>query len=216
MDATVLQTHSKLILRQKITPMVNRYVVSTESPDGSEGSVVAFAEQKRLTLKEQVTFYTDETRAEALASFKARKVIDLASGYDVVDASGTSIGMFRKDFGKSLLRSTWHVQQPGLPTYTGTERRLVGGVVTALRRLAGVAALPLRLQRGRLDRVLGGPQVGPARQVRHRDQRPETGPPPGHRDGGGAWTPCSRGRAPPRCASRDGGAVHTPGQKNGT
>lgn len=133
MDATVLQTHSKLILRQKITPMVNRYVVSTESPDGSEGSVVAFAEQKRLTLKEQVTFYTDESRAEALASFKARKVIDLASGYDVVDASGTSIGMFRKDFGKSLLRSTWHVQQPGLPTYTGTERRLS---VALLRRFS--------------------------------------------------------------------------------
>ncbi|WP_218010777.1 hypothetical protein [Herbidospora mongoliensis] len=133
MDATVLQTHSKLILRQKITPMVNRYVVSTEQPDGSEGPVVAFAEQKRLTLKEQVTFYTDESRAEALASFKARKVIDLASGYDVVDASGTSIGMFRKDFGKSLLRSTWHVQQPGLPTYTGTERRLS---VALLRRFA--------------------------------------------------------------------------------
>ncbi|GAB1824445.1 LURP-one-related/scramblase family protein [Herbidospora sp. RD11066] len=133
MDATALQTHSKLILRQKITPMVNRYVVSTESPDGSEGTVVAFAEQKRLTLKEQVTFYTDESRAEALASFKARKVIDLASGYDVVDASGTSIGMFRKDFGKSLLRSTWHVQQPGLPTYTGTERKLS---VALLRRFS--------------------------------------------------------------------------------
>ncbi|WP_212735405.1 hypothetical protein [Herbidospora galbida] len=133
MDAAALQTQSKLILRQKITPMVNRYVVSAASPDGSEGPVVAFAEQKRLALKEQVTFYTDESRAEALAAFKARKIIDLASGYDVVDASGTSIGMFRKDFGKSLLRSTWHVQQPGLPTYTGTERRLS---VALLRRFS--------------------------------------------------------------------------------
>jgi uncharacterized protein YxjI len=133
MDISYLQAQNQLILRQKITMMVNRYVVHVPQPDGSEGPMVAFAEQKRMTLKEQVTLFTDESRQQALAGFKARKVIDLASEYDVVDAAGAEIGSFRKDFAKSLLRSTWHLQQPGLPTMTGQERNLV---VALLRRFS--------------------------------------------------------------------------------
>ena len=84
-----------------------------------------------MTFKEQVTLYTDESRQHVLAGFKARKVIDLASGYDVVDDAGSPIGLFRKDFSQSLLRSTWHLQQPGLPTLTGRERHFS---VALLRR----------------------------------------------------------------------------------
>ncbi|GAA4561397.1 hypothetical protein [Planotetraspora kaengkrachanensis] len=133
MDISHLQAQSRLILRQKITMMVNRYVVHIAEPDGSEGPIVAFAEQKRMTLKEQVTLFTDESRQRMLAGFKARKVMDLAGEYDVTDETGAEIGSFRKDFAKSLLRSTWHVQQHGLPTMTGQERRLV---VALLRRFA--------------------------------------------------------------------------------
>ncbi|MEZ0071407.1 hypothetical protein [Planotetraspora sp. GP83] len=133
MDISNLQAQTRLILRQKITMMVNRYVVHVVQPDDSEGPIVAFAEQKRLAFKEQVTLYTDESRQQALAGFKARKVIDLGSGYDVVDHTGAPIGMFRKDFGQSLLRSTWHLQQPGLPTLTGQERNFA---VALLRRFA--------------------------------------------------------------------------------
>ncbi|MCT9931910.1 hypothetical protein N5079_17015 [Planotetraspora sp. A-T 1434] len=133
MDISNLQAQTRLILRQKITMMVNRYVVHVAQPDDSEGPTVAFAEQKRLAFKEQVTLYTDESRQQALSGFKARKVIDLGSGYDVVDHTGAPIGMFRKDFGQSLLRSTWHLQQPGLPTLTGQERNFA---VALLRRFA--------------------------------------------------------------------------------
>src|SRR5690606_21840275 len=100
MDISALQEQTRLLLRQKITPLVNRYVVHVARPDGSEGPMVAFAEQKRLTLKEQVTLYTDESRDQVLAGFKARKVLDLASGYDVIDEAGRPIGMFRKDFSR--------------------------------------------------------------------------------------------------------------------
>jgi uncharacterized protein YxjI len=133
MDIANLQAQNQFILRQKITMMVNRYVVHVAQPDGSEGPVVAFAEQKRMALKEQVTLYTDESRQQALAGFKARKVMDLNGEYDVVDPGGAPIGMFRKDFGKSLLRSTWHLQQPGLPTMTGQERKVI---VALLRRFS--------------------------------------------------------------------------------
>ncbi|MEU6415064.1 hypothetical protein [Microbispora sp. NPDC046933] len=133
MDIATLQAQTHLYLRQKITMMVNRYVVHVALPDGSEGEAVAFAEQKRMALKEQVTLYTDESRQATLAGFKARKVLDLAGEYDVVDDAGNPLGMFRKDFGLSLLRSTWHLQQPGLPTLTGRERNLA---VALLRRFS--------------------------------------------------------------------------------
>lgn len=146
MELAALQAQHRLVVRQKITMMVNRYVVHVEEADGSEGEMVAFAEQKRLAVKEQVTFYTDESRERVLAGFKARKVIDLASGYDVVDETGRPIGYFRKDFAASLLRSTWHLQQPGLPTLTGRERRLL---VALLRRFTdSLAWLPYHFDFG--------------------------------------------------------------------
>ncbi|HET8640699.1 MAG TPA: hypothetical protein VFM37_02110 [Pseudonocardiaceae bacterium] len=126
------QVLNRLIVRQKLTMMQNRYVVHMAGPDGqSDGPVVGFAEQKRLALKEQVTIYTDETRQRVLAGFKARRVIDLSSEYDVLDHNGTPIGMFRKDFGASLMRSTWHLEQPGLPPIVGQER---SSWVAVLRR----------------------------------------------------------------------------------
>lgn len=146
MELAALQAQHRLVVRQKITMMVNRYVVHVEEADGSEGEMVAFAEQKRLAVKEQVTFYTDESRERVLAGFKARKVIDFASGYDVVDETGRPIGYFRKDFAASLLRSTWHLQQPGLPTLTGRERRLL---VALLRRFTdSLAWLPYHFDFG--------------------------------------------------------------------
>jgi uncharacterized protein YxjI len=130
-DLQTLQAQRRLLVRQKITMMVNRYVVHVADSDGAEGPMVAFAEQKRMAFKEQVTLYTDESRQHVLAGFKARKVLDLGSGYDVVDHAGQPIGFFRKEFAASLVRSTWHFQQPGLPTLTGQERNVV---VSLLRR----------------------------------------------------------------------------------
>ncbi|HEY3262727.1 MAG TPA: hypothetical protein VGJ95_21090 [Pseudonocardiaceae bacterium] len=129
MDLRELQGLRQLLLRQKITLMQNRYVVHAAMPDGAEGPQVAFAEQKRLAFKEQVTLYTDESKRQVLAAFKARKVLDLGSGYDVVDHHGAPIGMFRKEFGRSLLRSTWQLQQPGLPPAVGQERSQLVAIV---------------------------------------------------------------------------------------
>jgi uncharacterized protein YxjI len=109
-------------LRQKLTLMVNRYEIRTVDADGVEGPVLAVAQQKRMALKEQVTFYADEARTQPVFSFKARTRIDLGATYDVLDSEGTPIGWFRKDFTKSLLRSSWHLGTPdGLEAF-GTER----------------------------------------------------------------------------------------------
>jgi len=109
-------------LSQKITMMVNRYEVRAVDPSGGDGPVLAVAQQKRMAFKEQVTFYADEARTQPVFSFKARTRMDLGATYDVLDAAGTPIGWFRKDFAKSLLRSSWHLGTPdGLEAF-GTER----------------------------------------------------------------------------------------------
>lgn len=133
MDPQRLQAQQRLIVRQRIRMMVNQYEVHAANPDGSEGELLAFAQQKRMAFKEQVTLYSDDSRQQPLLGFKARSVMDLGATYDVTDAAGTPIGLFRKDFKASLLRSTWHLEQPGVGAATGEERN---PVVAILRRFS--------------------------------------------------------------------------------
>ncbi|NHA69129.1 hypothetical protein [Phycicoccus flavus] len=109
-------------VRQRITMMVNRYEVRRLTDTGDEGELLAFAEQKRMKLKEEVTFFATEAKTRPLFAFNARKRLDLASAYDVTDPSGAPIGVFRKDFKASLLSSTWHLETTDGQTFTGSER----------------------------------------------------------------------------------------------
>jgi uncharacterized protein YxjI len=126
-----LQTQTQLIVRQRVRLMVNQYEIHAATPDGREAGLLAFAQQKRMAFKEQVTLYTDDTKRVPVLGFRARQVLDLGATYDVTDAAGNPIGLFRKSFGESLLRSTWHLEQPGYGDMVGRERSLV---VALLRR----------------------------------------------------------------------------------
>ncbi|MHA7264533.1 LURP-one-related/scramblase family protein [Arthrobacter sp. TMN-37] len=125
-----LQAIERFAIAQKITLMVNRYEIRAVDGNGQPAGLLAVAQQKRAAFKEQVTFYADESRKTPIFSFKARQRFDLGATYDVFDAAGTPIGSFRKDFGKSLLRSTWHLDAPGVQA-VGTERS--AGVAIARR-----------------------------------------------------------------------------------
>ncbi len=118
-------------MKQRITMMANKYELIATNPDGTDGPVLAFAQQKRMAFKEQVTFYSDDTKSQVVFSFKARKKIDLGSGYDVFDANGQPIGWFKKEFGKSLLRSSWLLSSGHLHA-SGTERNPTIAIVRRL------------------------------------------------------------------------------------
>ncbi|MGW2586366.1 hypothetical protein ACWCYZ_34520 [Streptomyces virginiae] len=118
---------SEYLMTQKITPLVNRYVITP--PDG--GEVLAFAEQKRLALKEELTLWSGEDRTRKLGGFKARQVIDFRATYDVTGPDGDSVGAFRKDAKASLVRSTWHLTEGAGAAAVGKERSL--GVALARR-----------------------------------------------------------------------------------
>lgn len=115
-------------VKQKLTLMVNRYEIRAVGADGQPGELMAIAQQKRLAFKEQVTFYADDQRTRPVFSFKARQVLDVHAGYDVYDERGEAIGFFRKDFKKSLLRSTFHLSGPSLDV-VGQERNEVLAIV---------------------------------------------------------------------------------------
>ncbi|SCL55907.1 hypothetical protein [Micromonospora peucetia] len=147
-----LQAQQQFHIRQRIRMMVNQYEVHAVAPDGSEAGLLAFAQQKRLAFKEQVTIYTDDSKQQPLLGFKARQRLDIGATYDVTDHAGTPIGLFRKDFAQSLLRSTWHVEQAGLPQVTGQERSMP---VALLRRFVdSLSWLPYHF-----DFVAGGQPV---------------------------------------------------------
>lgn len=130
MDLATFQAQQTLEIRQRITFMVNRYEI------WAGGEIMGLAQQKRMTMREQVTFFGDEDKSLPLFGFKAQQIMDLGATYDVTSPDGSVIGSFRKDFGKSLLRSTWHLTQPGLGECTGTERNQV---IAILRRFSDFA-----------------------------------------------------------------------------
>ncbi len=121
-DMTNIAGYDRFTVKQKITMMVNRYEIRSVDAAGGEGQLIAIAQQKRMAFKEQVTFYADGARTQPVFGFKARKRMDLAATYDVTDATGTPIGSFRKEFAKSLFRSTWQLTATDGLQATGTER----------------------------------------------------------------------------------------------
>jgi uncharacterized protein YxjI len=127
--------HDRFILRQRIRPVINQYEFTLPAVDGQPGEHVAFVEQKRFKFKEDIRFYTDETKQHELMRIKARQAFDPRARYDVTAADGTKLGEIQKVFGTSLLRSTYAIfDARGDEVATATEKSLL---VALLRRAVG-------------------------------------------------------------------------------
>jgi uncharacterized protein YxjI len=98
--------HDVFLLRQKWTMVINRYVFSVPT-DGGHDEPIAFVEQKRFKFKEDIRFFTDETKTVQVLGIKARQRFDPAARYDITGPDGEKIGEIQKAFAKSLLRSTY-------------------------------------------------------------------------------------------------------------
>ncbi len=168
------------LVKQRITAMVNRYQVLAVGPDGGEGHLLAFAEQKRMKLKEEVQFFADESRTRRVFSFKARQRLDVHAEHDVLDENGVPLGSFSKRFGASLLRSTWNLSVPGLQA-VGQERRVS---VAVLRRVwdvlpyVGDVWVPFVFHFDFTDTATGQPVMVSERQKAIRDRYTVTVPDP--------------------------------------
>jgi uncharacterized protein YxjI len=168
------------IVKQRITVMVNRYELLAVDPHGNEGHLLAFAEQKRMKLKEEVVFFADEAKTRRVFSFKARQTLDVHAQHDVLDEQGVPLGAFSKEFGASLLRSTWKLSVPGLEAI-GKERRMS---VAVLRRVwdvipyVGDVWVPFVFHFDFVDTSTGQPVLVSERQKAVRDRYTVTVPDP--------------------------------------
>lgn len=88
----------------------NEYRVLKDGKAGPE--IVGYAKQKRLALREQFKLFGDETRTEVVATSKARSVMDFGPTFDVYDGTQKPLAIFKKEFKKSLLTSTWSIYDP--------------------------------------------------------------------------------------------------------
>jgi hypothetical protein len=167
-------------VRQRITMMINRYEIRGANPDGSEGPLLALAEQRRMKIKEEVNFFADESKTRRVFSFKARQRLDVHAEHDVFDENGQPIGMFSKQFGASLLRSTWNLYAPGLEA-VGTERN---AFIAILRRIwdlipyIGNIWVPFVFHFDFTDTRTGAPVMSSERIPAIRDRYNVTGPDP--------------------------------------
>jgi uncharacterized protein YxjI len=103
--------YDRFLVDQLIRPIANLYRITPlaigETPAGPP---VAFVRQKKLKMKEEIRFFSDESETQELFHIKARTWFDTGgSKYDVVDAQDGQIGLLEHLFGKSLFRSTWRI-----------------------------------------------------------------------------------------------------------
>jgi uncharacterized protein YxjI len=89
--------------------------------------------------------------------------MDIAAMYDVVDAAGTPIGSFQKDFKASLLRSSFHFSGPGFEAY-GQERN---AAIAIVRRFVD---LPFSFHFDFTDKQSGQVVMSSERQFSLRDR----------------------------------------------
>ncbi len=129
--------HDVFILRQRIKLVINQYefFLPPSEPGQGMGERICFVEQKRFKFKEDIRFYVDESKAQELLRIKARQRFDPAATYDVTDEAGTKLGEIQKVFGKSLLRSTYRINDAtGAEVAIVTEKSMP---IALFRRLVG-------------------------------------------------------------------------------
>lgn len=126
----------KLFVKQRLTALVNKYDISTLGEDGnSAGEPICYVQQKRMKIREEINFFRDESQSEKVLSIKKRNVLEFHGSADVLLPDGTVIGSLKKDFGKSLLRSSWEILDPSGNVVATAQERSIGMAI--LRRVWG-------------------------------------------------------------------------------
>jgi uncharacterized protein YxjI len=119
-EATVLselEGTNRLLVQQVFKPVANEYRISVPAPGSTEeGRPLLYVKQKKMKIKEDIRFRTSPDADDHLFMIKSKSVFEFRGRHEVLDAHGAVIGMLEKNFGRSLLRSHWHVRDP-----SGTE-----------------------------------------------------------------------------------------------
>jgi uncharacterized protein YxjI len=113
-SATVLgelEAADRLLVQQVFKPIANEYRISIPTPGSSEeGRPLLYVKQKKMKIKEDIRFRLTPDDGDHLFMIKSKSVFEFRGRHEVLDADGAVIGLLEKNFGRSLLRSHWHVR----------------------------------------------------------------------------------------------------------
>ena len=210
----------RFFVTQRITVMVNRYEILAANPDGTEGALLAFAEQKRMKLKEEVVFFADESKSRPVFSFKARQRLDVHARHDVLDEHGTPLGSFASSSAPACCAPPGTCRRRGWRPSGGSAGRSSPIIrrVWELIPYIGEVWVPFVFHFDFHDTATGAPVLVSERRKAIRDRYDVTVPDPrldfrvAGADGGGAGRAAeplttSPGPAPRPGKPRGGGAV---------
>jgi uncharacterized protein YxjI len=179
-----LESADRLLVQQVFKPIANEYRISVPTPGSTdEGRPLLYVKQKKMKIKEDIRFRLSPDGDDHVFMIKSKSVFEFRGRHEVLDAEGAVIGVLEKDFGRSLLRSHWHVRDAsGTEVVEAHEASLA---IALLRRVAGflpewlslLTWLPFNFvllrdgrEAGRYGRVLGtlrdryvlelGPELG--------------------------------------------------------
>jgi hypothetical protein len=130
-----LEGTNRLLVQQVFKPIANEYRVSIPTPGSTEeGRPLLYVKQKKLKIKEDIRFRISPDDDGHLFMIKSKSVFEFRGRHEVLDENGIVIGMLEKDFGKSLLRSHWHVR--GAAGEELLEAHEASWIIALLRRFA--------------------------------------------------------------------------------
>tara|TARA_B110000977_G_C10812333_1_gene390782 strand:- start:109 stop:705 length:597 start_codon:yes stop_codon:yes gene_type:complete len=73
----------------------------------ADSRTVAFVKQKLFKLKEDISIYTDESKAELLFNIKADRWIDFSAAYSITHADGKELGKIARKGWRSLWKAKY-------------------------------------------------------------------------------------------------------------
>lgn len=119
--------------------MKRKYRVFADDGAGRPGRQLGYAE-KHLKMADEITLYRDPQRSEVLVSVResSQGWLSALTGYEAFAGDGRLLGSFGVLVKRSLDRTTWELEQPGVGRFVGSERsrRIAWG-----RRLLGLGGV---------------------------------------------------------------------------
>lgn len=106
--------------------------------DDSQTELLGFCQLKAFKLKEDIRIYSDEEMTTELLTIKAKSILDISAGYDVVDAqTGASLGGYKRKGLKSIIKDTYELYDQAGNTYA--ELSEDSGGLALIRRFVPLA-----------------------------------------------------------------------------
>jgi uncharacterized protein YxjI len=106
-----LESADRILVQQLFKPIGNEYRISIPTAGSTdEATPLLYVKQKKLKIREDIRFRLSPDEEGHVFMIKSKSVFEFRGRHDVLDADGQSLGLLEKDFGRSLLRSHWHVR----------------------------------------------------------------------------------------------------------